>query len=71
MAAVDWNKWLYTVGDEPQYDQALNFTNADTNSSETLAIDYVAGAGDTSPDNYEDYNDYISNRKVIFHITLN
>lgn len=62
---------MYNVGFAPQWDEALNFTTEAAQSSSDLADDYVSLGGLSSPSNFEDYFQYSSNEKVIFHTALN
>jgi hypothetical protein len=71
LSQVDWSSWLYTVGFAPQWDEALNFTTEAAESASDLADAYIALAGASSPSNMDDYFNYTSNEKVIFHTALN
>ena len=64
---MDWSSWLYEPGLPPVI---ADFNTEQSNESAALALAYIAGAGETSPTNYTDYNDFYSNLKVVFHDTL-
>jgi hypothetical protein len=67
LAAMDWETWIYVSGLAPE---PLDFTTAIANEASQLALDYIALNGQASPENYEIYNDFYSNLKVIFYDTL-
>ena len=48
----------------------LDFTTAESDESAQLALDYIALGGNGTPANYQDYFNYYSNLKVVFHDTL-
>jgi len=67
LAAVNWNKWLFVTGLAPV---DLDFNTPESDESAQLALEYISLGGHGSPDNYEDYFNYYSNLKVVFHDTL-
>lgn len=64
---MDWSTWLYEPGLPPVQ---ADFTTPQSDEATALALAYIAGGGETSPDNYEDYFGWYSNLKVVFHDTL-
>ena len=67
LGSVDWNTWVYKTGLAPV---PLDFTTAESDESAQLALDYIALGGNGTPENYQDYFNYYSNLKVVFHDTL-
>ena len=65
---VDYEEWIYEVGLDPTC--TLNFTNSDSTNAVNLAMDYINLNGTSSPSNYQTYNGFRSNQKVVFHQTL-
>jgi hypothetical protein len=47
-----------------------DFTTPEGTQSADLALAYIALNGTGSPENFEEYNSYYSNLKVMFHDTL-
>lgn len=68
LAMVDYEEWIYEVGLDPT--GTLNFTNSATTAALNLANAYIALNGVSSPSNYADYNDFVSNQRVVFHQTI-
>lgn len=65
LAQVDWGTWMYAPGLPPQ--GHLNFSSENITKASDMADAYIAGAGQTSPDNKDDFiNNYYSNLQVIF-----
>jgi len=66
--AVDWNTWVRQGGANPSVANAvLNFTTAGAVQFESLADEYIALGGDSSPANYSEYlNATDPQLKVIF-----
>lgn len=60
---MDWETWVKVGGLAPV---PLDFTTAKLNESIAMASAYIAGAGETHPDNYMDYVDWYSSLHVIF-----
>jgi len=67
-SAVDWQTWVHTPGIPPIIS---DFTTPELNESKTLAEKYIELAGDSSPQNYEDYKTYFSGLQQVFVDTLN
>lgn len=63
LADMNWEMWIKEGGIPPNL---TDFTTPALNESKKIANDYISGAGDTSPENYTDYNTYKSNLKVVF-----
>ena len=68
MEAVDWNVWKYGIGPDPS--GTLNFETTNSMKAQQLALDYIALQGNGSPANYQQYNYWYSNLKVVFQNTL-
>ena len=68
LAMVDYEAWIYEVGNDPT--GTLDFTNSATTAALNLANAYITLNGASSPSNYQDYNSFVSNQKVVFHQTL-
>merc|ERR1719469_321619 len=67
LSKMDWSTWLYVGGLPPIQ---ADFNTKESNESAQLALDYINGAGETSPANFSDYFGFYSNLKVVFHDTL-
>jgi leukotriene-A4 hydrolase len=67
LGAMDWSTWMYKPGLPPVQ---LDFSTAEGNQAEALALAYIALNGTGSPENFTEYNGYYSNLKVMFHDTL-
>lgn len=63
LAAVNWDAWIYQDGLPPVH---LDFTTKASNASSDLADEYIKLGGKSSPADFEKFNDYYSNLKVIF-----
>lgn len=63
LSDMNWDLWIFQGGLPPNY---TDFTTVALNESKQIANDYVSLAGDKSPDNYTDYNNYTSNLRVVF-----
>lgn len=64
LAMVDYEAWIYEVGLDPS--GSLNFTNTYTTAALDLANGYIALNGTGSPANYTEYNEFVSNQRVVF-----
>lgn len=67
LGQIFFNRWI-NVGETAPV--PVDFTTKSSNESEALALAYIALNGTGSPDNYQVYNDYYSNLKLVFHTTL-
>ncbi len=67
LAAIDWSTWLYEPGLSPV---PLDFNTDLSDQSRAMALEYISLNGTGSPSNFNLYNDYYSNLKVVFHDTL-
>ena len=67
-SAVDWETWVRSPGLPPI---TSDFTTPELNSSKALAEKYIELAGDSSPQNFEDYKTYFSGLQQVFVDTLN
>lgn len=67
LASIDWETWMFAPGLPPVQ---LDFNTPESDASAALALEYISLAGNGSPENYEQYFDYYSNLKVVFHDTL-
>lgn len=68
MGAFAINKWQYGIGSDPS--GTLNFMTNNIQQSTNLAKSYISLAGNGSPTNYQQYNYYYSNLKVVFNNVL-
>eukprot|EP00347_Sterkiella_histriomuscorum_P011519 403372143 len=57
---IDWDTWFYGKGLPPVI---ADFMNPDIYNSQQLAVSYLNGV---TPKNYQDFNNYYMNQKVIF-----
>lgn len=48
----------------------LDFNTPESDQSAALALEYISLNGTASPENFDVYNTYYSNLKVVFHDTL-
>jgi len=63
ITAMDWDAWVKEPGMPPV---ELNFTTDSIVQSQSLADQYIALGGESSPENYTEFLDYASNLKVVF-----
>lgn len=63
LGSVDWETWLFTPGLAPV---PLDFSTKESNESAALADEYIALGGESSPADFQKFNDYYSNLKVVF-----
>jgi leukotriene-A4 hydrolase len=68
LGSINWDAWLFTPGLPPV---TLDFSTPASIGASHLADEYIRLAGEASPDNYTQFNDYYSNLKVIFLERLN
>lgn len=71
LAMIDFEEWIYGIGWDPT--GTLKFSTPESDASANLANAYLAcngRAGCVSKDQYEIYNTFYSNLKVVFHDTL-
>ena len=67
LQSVNWTLWVR----EPGYPPVIfNFSNPDQEVADQLAKDYIALGGMASPSNYQVYNTFYSNQRVIFLLYL-
>lgn len=64
LGSINWDAWLYTPGLPPT--NTLDFSTPASNEAAALADEYIKLAGDSSPTDYQKFNNYYSNLKVIF-----
>ena len=65
---INWSEWKYVTGTDPT--DSLNFETTNSKRATQLALDYIALGGNSSPANYQQYNYWYSNLKVVFLQTL-
>ena len=68
LQSIQFTQWIYEVGPDPT--GLLDFTNPYTTAAKSLALAYISGGGSSSPSNYQDYNEFFSNQRVVFLQTL-
>lgn len=67
LASIDWEVWLYKPALAPV---PLDFTTDLSNEAFSLAYEYIALGGYSSPEDMDQYWNFDSNLKTIFHTTL-
>ena len=67
LAAVDWEIWLYKPELAPV---PLDFSTELSDEAVSLAYEYIALGGNSSPEDMDQYWNFDSNLKTIFHTTL-
>lgn len=68
LGSIDWSNWYFNAGPDPT--NTLNFTTSNSVAATNLANEYIALKGASSPANYQQYNYWYSNLKVVFQNTL-
>ena len=71
LAMIDFEEWIYGIGWDPT--GTLDFSTPDSDAAANLANAYLAcngRAGCVKQSQYEIYNTFYSNLKVVFHDTL-
>lgn len=68
LSMIDYEQWIYENGCDPT--NTLNFTVPTVTAAVNLANSYVSLNGTSSPANYQDYNTWPSNQRVVFVQTL-
>ena len=67
LSAVDWETWLYKPELAPV---SLDFTTEMSREAVSLALEYISLGGKKSPADKDQYFNFDSNLKTIFHTTL-
>ena len=63
LSGAHWETWVFQSGPSPvEYD----FSTASSNKSLALADDYISLAGDSSPANFKDYEQFDYQLKTLF-----
>jgi len=68
LSMINWSDWYFNPGVDPT--GTLNFMTNNAMAAENLANAYIADGGNSSPTNYQEYNYWYSNLKVVFQNTL-
>jgi leukotriene-A4 hydrolase len=61
---INWSDWKYVASTDPT--GTLNFETTNSKRATKLALDYITLGGNSSPVNYQQYNYWYSNLKVVF-----
>merc|ERR1719469_305709 len=61
LSSIDWETWMYVSGLPPVI---ADFTTPEGDQSANLALAYIELNGESTPDNFAEYNAYYSNLKT-------